>query len=61
MVEVRNPEREQYRLRVRLGVAMTVVLVCFGVLVARLTWLQVYRYDDFHAQAGHAPHTAAEE
>lgn len=51
MVEVRNPEREQHRLRVRLGVAMTMVLVCFGILIARFTWLQVYRYSDFHSQA----------
>jgi penicillin-binding protein 2 len=51
MVEVRDTERDLYQLRLRLVIAMTVVLVCFGVLVARFVYLQVYRYDDFHAQA----------
>ena len=51
MVEVRNPEREQYRLRVRLGVATAMVVICFGILIARFTYLQVYRYADFHSQA----------
>ena len=35
MVEVRNHEREQRELRVRLAVAMLVVMACFGVLTAR--------------------------
>ncbi|MCO5100656.1 MAG: penicillin-binding protein 2 [Burkholderiaceae bacterium] len=51
MVEVRNPERELHRLRVRLAVALFVVLGCFGMLGARFWWLQIYRYADFHAQA----------
>ncbi len=51
MVEVRNPERELHRLRVRLAVATLVVLGCFGLLGARFWWLQIYRYADFHAQA----------
>lgn len=51
MVEVRNPEIELRRLRTRLIVAMLFVLLCFGLLMARFAWLQVHRYDDFHAQA----------
>lgn len=51
MVEVRNTEREMQRLRVRLAVALGLVIVCFGLLVARFSWLQVLRYDDYHAQA----------
>ena len=51
MVEVRDTERDLYQLRLRLVIAMTLVLVCFGVLVARFVYLQVYRYEDFHAQA----------
>ena len=51
MVEVRNTERDLYQLRLRLVIAMTLVLLAFGVLVARFVYLQVYRYDDFHAQA----------
>lgn len=51
MVEVRNTERELHRLRVRLAVAMLMVLACFGVLGARFWYLQIHRYADFHAQA----------
>src|SRR5690606_1085385 len=51
MVEVRNTERELHRLRVRLAVAMLVVLACLGILGARFWWLQIHRYADFHAQA----------
>ncbi|HLS56909.1 MAG TPA: penicillin-binding protein 2 [Zeimonas sp.] len=51
MVEVRDTERDLYQLRLRLVIAMTLVLVCFGVLVARFVYLQVYRFEDFHAQA----------
>ena len=51
MVEVRDTERDLYQLRLRLAIAMGLVLVCFGILVARFVYLQVYRYEDFHAQA----------
>ena len=51
IVEVRDAEREVYRLRVRLGVAWALVLVCFGLLLARFVWLQVVRHADFQAQA----------
>ena len=51
MVEVRNSELELHRLRIRLGFALAFVLTLFGLLIARFTYLQVYRYDDFHSQA----------
>ena len=51
MVEVRDTERDLYRLRLRLAIAMGLVLTCFGLLVGRFVYLQVYRYADFHAQA----------
>lgn len=51
MLEVRDTERDLYRLRLRLAIAMGLVLACFGVLVARFVYLQAYRYADFHAQA----------
>ena len=51
MVEVRNTQRELRQLRVRLVLAMLLVIVCFGVLLARFTWLQIHRYETFHAQA----------
>ncbi len=51
MVEVRDSEQELARLRWRLVFAIGFVIVLFGVLVARFVWLQVYRHDEFHAQA----------
>jgi penicillin-binding protein 2 len=51
MVEVRNSELELHRLRIRLGFALAFVLTLFGLLIARFSYLQVYRYDDFHSQA----------
>ncbi len=51
MVEVRDTERDLHQLRLRLAIAMVLVLACFGVLAARFVYLQVYRYADFHAQA----------
>ena len=51
MVEVRDTGKDLRQLRLRLAVAMVFVISCFGVLVARFVYLQVYRYADFHAQA----------
>ena len=51
MVEVRNAEIELARLRWRLVFALLFALALFGVLVARFVWLQVYRHEQFHAQA----------
>ncbi|MFT3800389.1 MAG: penicillin-binding protein 2 [Burkholderiaceae bacterium] len=51
MVEVRNPEQDLYRLRLRLGVALAFVVLCFSLLAARLAFLQIYRFEQFHAQA----------
>lgn len=51
MVEVRDTERDLYQLRLRLAIAMGLVLACFGILVGRFVYLQIYRYADFHAQA----------
>lgn len=51
MVEVRNPELELHRLRLRLGFALAFVLTLFGILAARFSYLQVYRFSDFHSQA----------
>lgn len=50
-MEVADPERQLRRLRVRLGVAMTLVIFCFGLLASRFYYLQIVRYSDFHAQA----------
>jgi penicillin-binding protein 2 len=51
MVEVGNPERDIRRLRFRLAFAATAVIALFSVIAARFVWLQVYRHDEFHAQA----------
>jgi penicillin-binding protein 2 len=51
MTVIRNVQAELSRFRVRMLVAGIVVLVCFGLVVARLIYLQVTRYDDLLAQA----------
>lgn len=51
MVEVRDAERDIRRLRVRLGVAWGLVLLCFGVLAARFGYLQVIKHSALHAMA----------
>jgi penicillin-binding protein 2 len=51
MVEVRDNEADLARLRWRLVFAITFVLGLFGVLVARFVWLQVYKHEEFQAQA----------
>jgi penicillin-binding protein 2 len=49
--ELKNYQREQYQFRLRLGVAALVVLLCFGVLLARFFYLQVLRYDHYQTLA----------
>jgi penicillin-binding protein 2 len=49
--ELKNYQREQYQFRLRLGVAAFVVLLCFGVLLARFFYLQVLRYDHYQTLA----------
>jgi penicillin-binding protein 2 len=51
MIEVPDTGRELRRVRLRLAFAWFLALGCFGVLLARFVYLQVLRYDDFHAQA----------
>ena len=51
MTELRNVEADLGRFRARVYVVSIVVLVCFGLLVARLVYLQVVRHDDLRAQA----------
>lgn len=51
MTVIRNVQLELARFRVRVLVARLVVLVCFGLVVARLVFLQVVRHDDLLAQA----------
>jgi len=51
MSEIRDTENELARFRLRLGVAAIAVLVAFGLLIARLAWLQVARHDELSTQA----------
>ncbi|MDD2880099.1 MAG: penicillin-binding protein 2 [Rhodoferax sp.] len=51
MTVIRNVQLELARFRVRVLVASLVVLMCFGLVVARLIFLQVVRHDDLLAQA----------
>jgi penicillin-binding protein 2 len=51
MTELRNVEAELVRFRRRVLVASIAVLLAFGLLIARLVWLQVYRHDDLSEQA----------
>ncbi|MDI1245393.1 MAG: penicillin-binding protein 2 [Rhodoferax sp.] len=48
---IRNVQLELARFRLRVLVASVVVLLCFGLLAARLFYLQVLRHDDLYAQA----------
>ena len=51
LTELRNVEADLSRFRARVLVASLAVLVCFGLLVARLVYLQVYRHVDLSEQA----------
>jgi len=51
MTAIRNVQAELSRFRLRVLVASLVVLVCFGLVAARLVYLQVTRHDDLLAQA----------
>ena len=51
MTELRNLERELDRFNARLLAAALFVLLCFGLLGARLVWLQVVRHEDLAQQA----------
>ena len=51
MTELRNTERELSRFRLRLLAAALFVLAAFGLLVARLSYLQVAKHEDLSTQA----------
>ena len=51
MTELRNSEADASRFRLRAYVIGMVVLFAFGLVVARLVYLQVVRHDDLAAQA----------
>ncbi|MBC7727761.1 MAG: penicillin-binding protein 2, partial [Microbacteriaceae bacterium] len=51
MTELRDLERELDRFNTRLAAAAFFVLVCFGLLGARLVFLQVVRHEELALQA----------
>ncbi|MCY4752978.1 penicillin-binding protein 2 [Pelomonas aquatica] len=51
MVVLKNLHQELSRFRKRVLAAGAFVLFCFGLLVARLVWLQVVQYDSFAERA----------
>src|SRR5665647_892500 len=51
MTELRNVEAELWRFRARVLVASITMLLCFLLVISRLVYLQVVRYDDLLEQA----------
>ena len=51
MSEIRDVERELNSFRGRLAAAALFVLFCFGLLAARLVWLQVFKHEELATQA----------
>ena len=51
MTELKNVEQELGRFRLRLAAAAAFVLFLFGLLAARLVYLQVYKHDELYTQA----------
>ena len=51
MTEIKNNDREIHRFRMRLVAFVGIVILGFGILVARFVWLQVIKYNDYAAQA----------
>jgi penicillin-binding protein 2 len=51
MTEFKNKDQEIHLFRRRLSVAVLLVFVCFGLLLARLVWLQVFKHNDYVALA----------
>src|SRR6185369_8099920 len=51
MTELRNTEREIARFRLRLVAAALFVLIAFGLLAARLSFLQISKHEELSTQA----------
>ncbi len=51
MTEFKDNDREIHKFRLRLTVLVGLVFLCFGLLVARLVWLQVIQHGHYASQA----------
>jgi penicillin-binding protein 2 len=49
--ELKNHQLEHHHFRVRLGVAVALILICFGALISRFIFLQTVKYDYFQTLA----------
>lgn len=49
--ELKNYQLESHNFRVRLAVAAVIVLVCFGILISRLSYLQMAKHEHYHTLA----------
>jgi penicillin-binding protein 2 len=51
MTEFKNTEREIHFFRLRLSAVAVFVFICFGLLLSRFLWLQVFKHRDYESQA----------
>ena len=51
MTEFKNTERELHFFRLRLSAVALFVVICFGLLLTRFVWLQVYKHNDYASLA----------
>jgi penicillin-binding protein 2 len=51
MTALRNTEQDLEHFRLRVGVAASLIVAVFGLLVARLVWLQVVHHDEYLSRA----------
>ena len=51
MKAFRNPQHEVDLFRARTFIAALIVLAAFGVLAARLVWLQIVKHEELHQRA----------
>ena len=51
MTVLRNVQADLARFRARIFVLSLVILLCFGLLICRLLYLQIWRHDDLRAAA----------
>jgi penicillin-binding protein 2 len=51
MTEIKNNDREIHLFRLRVSALFALVFICFGLLVARVVWLQVVKHKEFSALA----------
>jgi penicillin-binding protein 2 len=49
--EFRDSEREMHRFRTRIGAAGAIVLIAFGILFARFSWLQFFQHEYYQTKA----------